>query len=108
MIHDDDSLDAAAVPLRVADLEHAAHLTNGERDATYGPPVENMAHIAAIFNAWTGRDLSPREIAQVHIATKLARTQTSPDHTDSYVDSMAYRGIEHECVAADPALYKRE
>jgi hypothetical protein len=85
-------------PLRVKDLNEAARLTSGDRNKTYGPPYENMAHIARIFNAWTGRDLSAREIAQVHVATKLARTQTSPDHTDSYVDSMAYRGIEHETV----------
>ena len=87
--------------LRVECLNEAASLTAGDRQEAYGEPVQNMQHIANIFNAWTGRDLSAREIAQVHHATKLARSQTSPGHYDSYVDSMAYRGIELECVEAE-------
>jgi hypothetical protein len=88
------------IPQRVADLKEAARLTDGVRDKVYGPPVDNMQHIADIFNAWTGQKLTAADIARVHVATKLARTQSSPDHTDSYVDSMAYRGIEHECAIA--------
>jgi len=87
-------------PLRVSCLHEAATLTAGDRNKTYGDPVQNMQHIADIFNAWTGRDLTAREVAQVHIATKLARSQTSADHRDSYVDAMAYRGIEYECAIA--------
>ena len=88
-------------PLRVSCLHDAATLTAGDRDETYGPPVRSMQHIADIFNAWTGRDLTAREVAQLHIATKLARSQTSPTHRDSYVDTMAYRGIEYECAMTD-------
>ncbi len=102
-VWDDDILREAALPLRISCLEEAARLTAGDRNKTYGPPVENMQHIANIFNAWTGRDLTAREIAQVHMATKMARSQTSPDHRDSYVDAMAYRGIEYECAVADKA-----
>ena len=87
-------------PLRVSCLHEAATLTAGDRNETYGPPVQNMQRIADIFNAWTGRDLTAREVAQLHIATKLARTQTSPTHRDCYVDTMAYRGIEYECAVA--------
>jgi hypothetical protein len=86
--------------LRVSCLNEAIKLTSGDRNVTYGPPVENMQHIADIFNAWTGRDLTAREVAQIHIATKMARTQITPTHRDSYVDNMAYRGIEYECVLA--------
>ena len=88
-------------PLRISCLHEAATLTAGDREVTYGPPVQNMQHIADIFNAWTGRDLSAREVAQLHIATKLARSQASPTHRDSYVDAMAYRGIEYECAVEE-------
>jgi hypothetical protein len=97
---DDTILADAAMPLRLSCLAEATKLTSGDRRQTYGPPVENMQHIADIFNAWTGRDLTAREVSQLHTATKLARSQASPMHRDSYVDSMAYRGIEFECATA--------
>jgi hypothetical protein len=96
----DEILATASVSGRVLCLEEAARLTSGDRNKSYGPPVQNMQHIADIFNAWTGRDLTAREVAQIHIATKLARSQVTPDHRDSYVDAMAYRGIEYECALA--------
>jgi len=100
MIEDGDILRAASLPLRVSCLEEAANLTAGDRNKTYGDPVQNMQHIADIFNAWTGRDLTAREVAQMHTATKMARSQSTATHRDSYVDSMAYRGIEMECAIA--------
>jgi hypothetical protein len=103
----DTILSNAATPLRVSCLAEAAKLTAGDRNETYGPPVENMQHIADIFNAWTGRDITAREVAQLHTATKMARSQNSPMHRDSYVDSMAYRGIEFECAAASDSRDKQ-
>lgn len=101
---DDTILFAASQALRASCLEEALGLTMGDRNEAYGDPVENMQHTADIFNAWTGLSLTARQISQVYIAGKLARSQTSPTHRDSYVDVMAYRGIELECaVAADEA-----
>ncbi len=100
MIGDDDILRAAAVPLRVALLEEAARLTGTERMAVYGEPVENHQHIARIFNAWAGKALTAEDIVMVHMATKMARMISSPDHRDSHVDLMAYAGIRYECVIA--------
>jgi|LakMenEpi03Aug12_release.lakeMendotaPanAssembly.Ray.scaffolds.fasta_scaffold744063_2 hypothetical protein len=101
MIEDDDILRAAAVPQRLVLLEEAMRLTGVERRAVYGDPVLNHAHIARIFNAWTGRDLTAAEIVKVHMATKMARMATTPDHRDSHVDLMAYAGILYECVLAE-------
>ena len=98
---DADILARASLPLRACLLKEAEELTVGDRNRDYGDPVENMQHIADIFNAWTGRDLTAREIAQVMVATKLSRSQISPDHRDSYVDAMAYRGIEYECALTE-------
>lgn len=88
-------------PARQRLLRTAEQLTTGDRNKTYGPPFENMDHIAQIFNAWTGHSLTAADIARVHIATKMARRTTSPLHEDSYVDDMAYVGIEYECVLAE-------
>lgn len=98
---DQEILSIAAAPDRANILNEARDLTCGDRNASYGEPVENHAHIARIFNAITGRDLSAREIALVQQATKLARRAKNPTHRDSYVDGAAYTGIEYECALAE-------
>lgn len=97
---DEDILRLAVTPLRAVVLETALTLTCGDRNATYGEPVENHQHIAAIFNAITGRDLSAREVALLHVATKLARLAKNPTHQDSHIDAAAYIGITLECANA--------
>lgn len=97
---DQEILAIAAQSKREQLLNEAVNLTCGDRNATYGEPVANMQHIADIFNAWTGRDLTAREVAQLHTCTKMARRTTTPDHRDSYVDDMAYTGIEYECATS--------
>lgn len=98
---DEAILAAASAPQRAHVLREAERLTCGDRHAAYGCPVENHAHIARIFNAITGRDLSAREIALVQTATKLARRARNPLHRDSYVDAAAYAAIEFECAMAE-------
>jgi hypothetical protein len=82
---------------RVALLNAAASLTSGDRQKDYGNPVDNMYHIAQIFNAITGHNIKTSEVPMFHIATKLARMQTSPTKRDHYIDIMAYAGITYEC-----------
>ena len=86
---------------RLALLQEAIDLTGGDRAVDYGDAVANHQHIAKIFNAITGHDLSARDMALIHTCTKLSRGQTSPKKRDHYVDRMAYAGIEYECVMAD-------
>jgi hypothetical protein len=73
-------------------------LTSADRNEAYGDPYENHSQIARIFNAITGRDLDAREIALVHVATKLARLSKNHKHDDSHVDAAAYIGIVRECA----------
>lgn len=100
---DDDILRIAATPMRAILLDKARGLTCGDRNKAYGDPVQNHTQIAAIFNAITGRDLSAREVALMHIATKLARLSGNLRHEDSYVDAMAYVGIAYECACVEAA-----
>ena len=82
-------------------LKEAIELTGGDRAKDYGDAVANHKHIAKIFNAITGHDLSARDIALLHTCTKLSRGLISPTKRDHYVDRMAYAGIEYECVMAE-------
>ena len=86
---------------RLALLQEAIDLTGGDRAVDYGDAVANHQHIAKIFNAITGHDLSARDMALIHTCTKLSRGQTSPTKRDHYVDRMAYAGIEYECVMSE-------
>ena len=86
---------------RLALLKEAIELTSGDRAKDYGDAVANHKHIAKIFNAITGHNLTARDIALLHTCTKLSRGQTSPTKRDHYVDRMAYAGIEYECVMAE-------
>lgn len=99
----DEILRAAATPFRVLLLEEAATLTAGDRNKAYGPPVENMQHIADVYNAITGQEITARDVALLHVATKLARLSFNPNHRDSHVDGMAYLGIAYECALAGKA-----
>ena len=78
-------------------LAEASALTSQDRNEEYGDPVDNMTHIADIFNAITGHQLKPSDVPILHVATKLARRRTSPLKKDHYVDTMAYMGIAYEC-----------
>lgn len=96
----DDILASTTIPIRVGILQEAINLTAGDRNRTYGDPVQNMQHIADIFNAITGRDLTAWDVATLHRATKLARSATNKTHRDSTVDETAYGGIAYECALA--------
>lgn len=100
-MQDDKILAVASMPERAACLDDARDLTCGDRNRSYGEPVANMQHIADIFNAITGRDITAREVTLLHQATKLARRWHNATHRDSYVDGMAYTGIEYECALAE-------
>ena len=91
----------ATETIRAVILDEARALTCGNRNADYGDPVANHQHIADIFNAITGRDISAREAALFHTATKLARRAKNPRHRDSYVDGAAYTAIEYECAISE-------
>jgi len=42
---------------RIELLTEAASLTSGDRQKDYGNPIDNMYHIAQIFNAITGHNI---------------------------------------------------
>lgn len=88
-------------PVRVQILHEGAFLTNGERDAEYGPPAINLAasgELKAVFRRHIVRAISPAELEAIDmVLTKLGRIATglSPKR-DTYVDAAAYIAIAGE------------
>lgn len=91
----------AIPPMRVQILHEGARLTNGERDAEYGPPAVNMAAAGALkaaFRAHMTRDISLAELEAIDMAlTKLGRIATGQKvKRDTFIDCAAYIAIAGE------------
>lgn len=93
--------DQKDIPLRSAVLHTAANLITGQRQQDYGTPQENFQRIADFWNTHLekkllpGEKISPRQVAEMMMLLKIARTINSPTE-DSYVDSAGYAGIAAE------------
>lgn len=76
-------------------LEEAGSLVRGKRKEDYGDPRENFARIAAMWSAYIGMDIQPRQVADMMALLKIARL-ASGYHRDSYVDQAGYAWLgEH-------------
>jgi hypothetical protein len=91
---------------RIKILQTGIELTSGDRNRTYGDPADNMRDISDILFAMSGIRLTPAQVVQVHMATKLARLKKTPFHADSAIDLAVYTAIYHEVLMggniADP------
>jgi hypothetical protein len=102
--HEDRKLTAmvkAMQPVRVQILHEGATLTNGDRDAEYGPPSKNLAaagELKLVFRKHLARDISPGELEAIDLAlTKIGRVATGKKpKRDTYVDGAVYLAIAGE------------
>lgn len=84
-------------------LSEAKSLTEGQRNTSYGHPIDNMSNFAGLVSAYlSGRgctiDLSPEDGAWIMVLAKIARTfNAAPFHQDNYVDAAAYAAMAGEC-----------
>lgn len=96
-------------PLRKTLLNRAATLITGQRQQDYGSPEENFQRIADFWSTHLkkklkdGETISPREVAELMMLLKIARTANSPTE-DSYVDAAGYAGIAGELALQEQLL----
>lgn len=92
-------------------LYTAAKLTVGDRDKTYGSPVNNMQNIATMWSAYlycrfAGQTVDPlnveltgEDVAHMMSLMKTARcTIPGAPHPDNYIDGACYTAIAAECA----------
>ena len=70
-------------------LSEAHSLVHGDRNSDYGHPYTDYKRTSDIFNAMTGRDLSPWEACLFMVCVKLSRMQHKTKR-DTYVDAAGY------------------
>ncbi len=72
-------------------LEYASEAVLSDRNAQYGDPEDNFRHIANLWNAYTKEDLfNASDVAAMMILVKVARSTTSPEVTDHWIDIAGY------------------
>lgn len=93
-------MSSSELPLRVRILHDGAALTNGDRDAEYGPPAINMAasgELKAVFRRHLNREMSMAELEAIDMAlTKLGRIATGKPKLDTFIDCATYIAIAGE------------
>lgn len=92
--------------IRVQILDTAKKLTTGDRDKSYGPPIDNLTTYANLCTAYIfGKDgnkndlfaLDAVDAAVLMILSKVSRIAANRGHKDNYVDGAAYMAIAGEC-----------
>ena len=106
---DDEILYISAIkqpkPTRVQTLETAISLTGGDRDRTYGPPINNLTDCAELWNAYIrtkqratdNLQLDAEDVAWMMVLVKMTRSFQAGYHADNYTDATAYSAIAGEC-----------
>jgi hypothetical protein len=61
-----------------------------ERQKKYASPEINFARIASLASIILNRNVSPYEIAIIHLCTKLGRHIETPTYDDNIVDGVNY------------------
>ena len=70
-------------------LDAAKRCVCGDREQDYGSPEDNFAVIAALWAAYTGTDITPKDVAMMMALLKIARAKAG-NKPDTYIDLAGY------------------
>jgi len=80
-------------------LSAAGQVIKSDRQRIYGEAEKNFETIAEFWTTYLGTFLSAKDVACMMVLLKIARTISSPDHTDNYVDMCGYGALAAEMVS---------
>ena len=99
----------SAEPERIRLLKQGTALTGGDRNATYGPPYDNLTACAVMWKAYLrakygGRivddldfEIVAEDVAHMMTLVKMTRAFYGDYHADNYLDGAVYQAIAGEC-----------
>ena len=70
-------------------LDAAKRCVCGDREQDYGSPEDNFAVIAALWTAYTGTDVTPKDVDMMMALLKIARAKAG-SKPDTYIDLAGY------------------
>lgn len=87
-------------------LNEAITLINGERNSTYGDPLDDFQTTADLWQVYVTRTilargelaLRPHDVAVMMSLLKIARMSWSPEKRDHWADLAGYTGCGWDCV----------
>lgn len=79
-------------------LDAAKRCVCGDREQDYGSPEDNFAVIAALWTAYTGTDITPKDVAMMMALLKIARAKAG-SKPDTYIDLAGYAACGGELEA---------
>lgn len=85
-----------------AEILHEAEVcVCGKRQEDYGSPEDNFKLIGDLWSAYTGADISAKDVAVMMALLKIARIKTGIGTMDSFVDLAGYAACGGEiCTEA--------
>lgn len=86
---------------RLDTLKAAAECVCGSREEDYGSPEDNFGVIAALWTAYTGTDITPKDVAMMMALLKIARAKAG-SKPDTYIDLAGYAACGAEISAREP------
>lgn len=86
---------------RLDTLKAAAKCVCGSREEDYGSLEDNFAVIAALWTAYTGTDVTPKDVAMMMALLKIARAKAG-SKPDTYIDLAGYAACGAEISACEP------
>ena len=86
---------------RLETLKAAAECVCGSREEDYGSPEDNFAVIAGLWTAYTGTDVTPKDVAMMMALLKIARAKAG-SKPDTYVDLAGYAACGAEISGREP------
>lgn len=92
-------------------LNEALTLINGDRNNTYGDPLDDFQttanfwqiYIQRTINARGELDLRPHDVAVMMDLLKIARISWTPEKRDHWADLAGYAGCGWDCVVRQDA-----
>jgi hypothetical protein len=95
----DGWLDSKPIAKSESILEEAARVTEGEKQASYGPPDQDFTRTAKMWSALFGWDVQPSHVAMAMICLKMSRQIHRPKR-DNWVDAAGYSHCGQICDEA--------
>jgi hypothetical protein len=81
-------------------LEEAQELIHGERQKTYGNPLDDFSRTGRMWGALLKiPDIPAETVALMMAALKMSRLCNTPNHRDSLVDLAGYAGADEMVIA---------